>query len=175
MRADYAAGVTAYGIRRLEIAVARAELPWLAPGEIQVVDFVLDGRDLRDWLAPVERAERGEAGGYLGHRVGVDVRGLLEGTLPLEDHEEYDGRTVLLGCTCGIVDCGPLCVRIEREPGWVFWRDIVRARGPFFDYGDLSFRFAQSTYAAAIDRFEVTVGGAHSHGARSHRARSHRQ
>ncbi|MEI2776981.1 MAG: hypothetical protein V9G19_13635 [Tetrasphaera sp.] len=153
--------MTDYRIRTLELVVGVGEIPWASPGEFPVVDFLLDGRDLRDWLDPIERAERGETGGYLGHRASSDIRGLLEGTWSGDGAgtEDYGGRVALLGCTCGDIGCGPLCVRIEREPGWVLWRDIVRFRGPFFDYGDITFRFAQSTYAAAIDRFEAASHG----------------
>jgi hypothetical protein len=143
-----------HDIRNLEIVGREAETPWMSPGTFLVIDFVLDGRYLGDWVSPIEKAAGRERPNYLGHRADIDLRGLLTQEWNWDDDETFDGRVPVLGCVCGDISCGPLCVRIDTEPGWVRWHDIVRWRGPFFDYGDIGFRFPQEVYAAALDRWE---------------------
>ncbi len=147
-------------IRRLDLRARPGTLPWDESHAYATVDLVLDGRNLVDWLAPIEIAERGEAVSgrateYLGHPVSADLRGLLRGTWSGDPFEDFDGRVALLGCTCTVIGCGPLCARIDAGPDWVTWTDLVRYRGyGGFDYGDIAFRFPAAAYAASLDRWE---------------------
>ncbi|XVX20277.1 hypothetical protein ACQP1U_18705 [Actinomycetota bacterium] len=144
-------------ITRLELRAGAGQLPWAGAPSYPTVEFVLDGRRLQDWVG---RAAAG-SGDYLGHPIGIDVRALLMGEWSGDgsgpgagDHEDFDGRTALLGCTCGVIGCGPLCVRIAVEHGTVSWRDMVRYRGPHLDYGDLAFEFRRGAYESAIADWE---------------------
>ncbi|MCE1179096.1 MAG: hypothetical protein LWW86_08740 [Micrococcales bacterium] len=148
-------------IDSLELVVRGGSLPWDSGFSYPTVDLVLDGRPLQDWLSSVERAATGEARDYLGHPIGADMRALLMGEWSGDglgpgagDQEDFDGRTALLGCTCTVIGCGPLCARIVIEHGTVAWRQLVRYRGPYFDYGDLAFEFRRGTYESTVARWE---------------------
>ncbi len=129
--------------------VASTQLDWMTR-PYEVVDFLVNGRDLRDLVAVVERsAGAGDlAGSYLGLSwFGLDwLRYLLYA--PPDDDE--DGRTLLLGCICSTYDCWPLYARIDVEPDFVRWHDF---RHGFRDwsYDALGpFTFARPAYDEAL-------------------------
>lgn len=134
-------------IRRLELSTRIVELDWTTK-PYEVVDYVLDGRNLLDWVAPAERAEGAKelAGSYLGLSVGVDwARHLLGYSDLVDDH----GRTLLLGCTCTSYECWPLYVRITADDAEVTWSDFAHGFRDW-SYADLGpFRFDAVQYRAA--------------------------
>lgn len=120
------------------------------------IEFTLDGRDLHEWVHRATPASMAETH-YLGHHAGVDLRALLLGEMAYASDDEpgefpweqWGGYTPILGCNCGVVDCGPLLGRIEVGPDAVTWRGLRDGYQPELDYG-LDFRFDREAYEAAI-------------------------
>lgn len=123
--------------------------PW------DTVDFVLDGRDLRDWLIRLAPPEGRDHGHYVGHHVSTDFRALLHGQGPDGAHDD-DGRTALLGCNCTIVDCGSLVCEIRLDSTTVTWSRFSLLRGPNFDYEPVEFAFGRPMYDDAMEEFART-------------------
>ncbi|NED97807.1 hypothetical protein G1H11_21135 [Phytoactinopolyspora alkaliphila] len=139
-------------IQRLELRVRPGHLPWDSSRRYDTVDFLLDGRDLQEWLKRWTPPEHRGVDGYLGHPVGTDVDELLAGRWS-GDAEGFGGRTALLGCQCTEIGCGPLVCTIQIDRSAVTWSEFSRFRGPTFDYEPVEFEFERHMYDQAIEQF----------------------
>ncbi len=110
----------------------------------------VDGRPLVQDVAGVERRivdhpDRSLAGDY--GDLGVD-------DVPDRDVRAYlatDGaERAVLGCVCGMADCGPLLVRITVGPHEVRWSDVHHGFRDW-DYGGFGYTFATDAYLAEVD------------------------
>ncbi|SDT46669.1 hypothetical protein [Microlunatus soli] len=137
------------------------DLDWT---RVDAVELVVGGRDFRDWVAEAERQESGGrelAGQYLGlSATEVDWPDHLLGRTPEtgEDDYRWDGRTVLLGCSCGTIGCWPLYGRITVDTGSVFWYDFANPHRDWTYAGLPPFRFDRAGYERELARFASTVG-----------------
>lgn len=117
------------------------------PNDPPTVDVVIDGRDLLDRVRALEAPQASAdgqpelAGSYTG------IPAYEWAYLPDEDDE---GRVAVLGCTCGVVACWPLLVRITWKAGTVVWSDFQQPnRG--WSYERLGpFTFAREQYETAV-------------------------
>lgn len=143
-------------IRRLEVHVVPGTVPEAADQPYPTVEFTLDGRTLQDWVRRSTPARR-EPQHYLGHHVSVDLAALLSGGLayPPDDEpgefrwEQWGGFTPILGCTCTVIECGPLLCRIAVSDDRVTWTDLQDGFREELDYG-LAFSFERGAYDAAV-------------------------
>ena len=93
------------------------------------VALVIDGLPLVDHVREIEAAgirewrTGGSAGSYLPMSVS-EVKGAAHYLGEPAASFFGDGDTVLLGCDCGIWECGPLTARIEVHHDVVEWRDF---------------------------------------------------
>lgn len=120
------------------------------PGETSgydVVQILIDGRDLIGLVRVVERPQAAEQGQ-------PDLAGSYEYLEPpqwadLPERGE-DGRVAVLRCTCGEVSCWPLRVRITRRGGVVTWSDFQQPCRDWRYDGLGPFRFREGEYDAAV-------------------------
>ncbi len=125
-------------------------------GDRPVIRVVVDGRDLAELVRDVE-APYAQADGHpdlAGRYVGLDLRELRSS---VQEHftgaEGSDlacgpvGKTVLLGCTCGVAGCWPLMARIEVRDDDILWSDFEqphrRDTWSYADFGPITFTRAQ--------------------------------
>ena len=141
-------------IRQLELRVREGTLPWDEGTAYPTVDLVLDGRDLQDWVRTVLPAGADDSP-YLGHPADADLRALLLGGWSGDSHEEFEGRTALLGCTCTVIGCSPLVARIDVGEETVTWSEFSRFRGPHVEYEPLELVFRRDAYEQAISGYEA--------------------
>ena len=77
----------------------------------------------------------------------------------------YGAKTVLLGCTCGIVDCWPLLARVVVGDRTVTWSDFeqphrrVNSAAGEWRYDDFGpFVFDRDQYVAELERVDQELG-----------------
>lgn len=141
---------TVVKVRDLELRIAEGTHPGDESKRYDTVDLIVDGKNLVDWVRPyVPPGFRPPE--FLGRPTGTNMARVLLGQRP----EDQSGRTALLGCTCGIVGCGPLLARIEVGSDTVTWSDF----GPGFgaDYEGLELQFDRDTYMDALAKYEQTT------------------
>ena len=117
----------------------------------------INGSDLRELLRPIELQQ---GAGKLAAAYGGLNRSVH---WPLKKHflgkgDAEAGRTVVLGCSCGISDCWPFYVQITVGIEDVRWESF---RLPFreWSYEALEgFRFERWRYEAELDRVEELLG-----------------
>lgn len=140
-------------VQRLELRERLVTLDWRTE-PYAVVDYVLDGRNLLEWVARAERAEGAKelAGSYLGLSVGIDWDRHLHGNSDLVDDH---GRTLVLGCTCTSYECWPLYARIAADDVEVTWSDFAHGHRDW-NYVDLGpFRFDAAQYQGATSAWSI--------------------
>jgi hypothetical protein len=124
----------------------------------QHVHLFVNGQDLRDLVRtaeePYARADERErrAGSYLGlppawvlppsrHFLGQ----------PENDDDDLDGKTFLLGCTCGVPECSPLTARVTMTDNTVRWSEFENPSRPSWTLDQLGpFNFDRSQYEEAL-------------------------
>lgn len=102
-----------------------------AEGTVEAVDILVNGRNLVETLRELElpfATREGKpdlAGRYAGLRpadVFLPSSRLLGGEpMTYDDHGDPEGKTAVLGCVCGEVDCWPFLVRIKLREDVVIW------------------------------------------------------
>ncbi|QFG68410.1 hypothetical protein [Ornithinimicrobium pratense] len=136
--------------RDLELQITKGTHPGEESRRYDTVDILVDGKNLVDWvrtyLPPGFKPRE-----FLGRSIGTDMTGVLLG----QQTEDQSGRTAILGCTCGIVGCGPLLARIEVGSDTVTWSDFGPGYGA--DYEGLEFQFDRDAYMDALTRYEQTT------------------
>ena len=128
--------------------------------EYEVVQLIIDGRDLRECVETVElpfAAADGQAqlaGKYEGLRADgllAPGRHLLGAPVPYLQGTGDDERVTLLACECGEPGCWPLVARVRLTGDVVEWSDFEQPHRPNWSYAALGpFRFARAQYETAL-------------------------
>lgn len=111
------------------------------------VSIMINGLDLRDMIHDIEfQAANGdeERRDWYGDLCPRELK---------EELDEYRTPTVL-GCTCGVKDCGPLTVLVTELKKRVIWsgfRHSPKRRYPV-DYSELEFEFDKEQYNSEVER-----------------------
>lgn len=134
-------------VRELELRIAEGTHPGDDTRRYDTVDIIVDGKNLVDWVRPYIPPGFTPRE-FLGRSTSTNMTTVLLGQRP----EDQSGRTALLGCTCGIVGCGPLLARIEVDSDTVTWSDFGPGYGA--DYEGLELQFDRDTYMDALTRYE---------------------
>jgi hypothetical protein len=127
------------------------------------VRIIIDGRDLVELVREVElpfadaEGHSDLAGKYAGlppTDVSPPSRHLFGNPRPEYD---YDGRTQILGCECGVLGCWPLICRITVGPSSISWSEFEQphrsgsGKPQRWEYDLLGpFRFDRKQYEQAI-------------------------
>lgn len=135
----------------------------------EVVDIVINGRNIREIVYEVESAnliregKEPTTGGYEllePDFVFLPYRNFLgEPDRTLYPYMVDDGRVPILRCVCGDIDCGPVYVRITLEGGRVVWSEIGNpAKEPDYcekpwDYSSLHFVFDREQYMSELSKY----------------------
>src|SRR6185295_18506587 len=115
-------------------AVSEIQFTWKSTGNEGAgeLEITVDGQPLANWIRDVEMPfaqaedpENGEciAGAYAGLTDSACPDDLVAHFLGCGS-SSADGKTVLLGCNCGVVGCWPLMARIETRTDTVRWVDF---------------------------------------------------
>lgn len=113
---------------------------------MEVVDVLIDGRDLRELVRAVELLQATADDQ-------PDLAGSYE-AIPLEEWPRPRAgereRVTVLGCSCGVTECWPLRVRITVRPGTVVWSDFQQPNRGWTYEGLGPFTFAREPYETAV-------------------------
>jgi hypothetical protein len=70
----------------------------------------------------------------------------------LEPDDPRRGKATVLGCSCGIVDCWFLLVRVQVLPSLVIWSEFGQFHRPEWHYGLGPFTFDRRQYEGELAR-----------------------
>jgi len=138
----------------MSLDIIKLHLKTPPEADSEIVGVIIDGRDLVDRLKELEipfaLAEENPrlAGEYLG--------------LAPEEwriRKPYqDGRSAVLGCECGIVDCWPFLTRILVGEETVTWSDFKQPFRPKWSYAALgTFTFDRAQYLSELAKIGCTA------------------
>lgn len=124
----------------------------------QFVHLFVNGEDL---LELVRRAEEPYARVDERERMAGSYFGLPPGWVlppsrhflgePRNDDDALDGKTFLLGCTCGVPECSPLTARVTMTDNTVTWSEFGNPNHPSWTLDQLGpFIFDRSQYEEAL-------------------------
>lgn len=120
------------------------------------IDPVIEGTALTAIIQRYEE-QRGydPAGAYAGKIWGrvpfSRLRDYYMG-VPISRHWRKVGKIAALGCTCGLVECWPLYVRVAATGETVVWSNFEQPQRPGWDYRALGpFDFDYVQYQRALD------------------------
>ena len=122
------------------------------------VHLFVNGEDLLDLVRRAEEpyarvdTRRRIAGSYLGLPptwVLPPSRHFLGH--PENDNDYPDGKTFLLGCTCGVPECSPLTARVTMTHNIVTWSEFGNPNRPSWTLDQLGpFTFDRRQYETAL-------------------------
>lgn len=111
---------------------------------------MVNGVDLPDIIQPIQ-ADRRKAGELVEMYAGLmdvsagRIRDYYLGR-PGRGFQADGGKVAVLGCACGITECGPFRVRITTSVSTVRWDSFGERRE------DLAFTFGRAAYEAELQR-----------------------
>jgi len=120
------------------------------------LEFLINGRSLLELVREHERplaaadGQPGLEGTYEPLSFRRAPRDLLYGD-PSFQYARGDGRTTLIGCGCGVVECWPLVARIDVTSDEVVWHRFAQPfrRWSYDTFGP--FRFERVRYDGAVE------------------------
>jgi hypothetical protein len=141
--------------------MARLDLRKRASSGKNVVDILIDGRPLRDFVREAESESATKeghadlAGKYGGLPWGIIATDLLlgraDGVWAVLEASQGPHRVPLLLCECGEPGCWPLMATIEMADDRVTWRDFRQPHREGWDYSKLGpFSFNRAQYLGAL-------------------------
>jgi hypothetical protein len=123
------------------------------------VRLFVNGEDLLDLVREAEEPyaqvdrQRHVAGAYLGLQPGWVLppsRHFLGE--PEADEAIPEGKTILLGCNCGVPECSPLVARVTLTEDTVTWSELGNPNFPSWVLDQLGpFTFNKTQYEAALN------------------------
>jgi hypothetical protein len=129
--------------------------------DVEFVDIFIDGVNLVEILKEHESPFAGRiAGDYMGlppEIVFLPSRHFLGE--PVYELDFYEGKSAILGCKCGVIECWPFVAKITVNEEMVTWSDFEQPhRGPesaggYWNYNQLGpFVFDRKQYEEALKK-----------------------
>jgi hypothetical protein len=126
---------------------------------VDYLDFVVDGKSLRDMLEP------GDLVGCLGWLRPEAEEGFIGSLLLKQPSDLGSGRVMLYICPeCGDISCGAITARVEKTGEHFVWRDFGYENDYDESLPDLAeykrigpFRFNKTEYWQVLNRRLITV------------------
>jgi hypothetical protein len=72
----------------------------------------------------------------------------------LEPDDPSRGKATVLGCSCGIVECWFIQVRVQILPGLVIWSEFGQFHRPHWRYGIGPYTFDRRQYEEELGRID---------------------
>lgn len=115
----------------------------------------VDGQDIRELIRPA--AASGGAGARAASFGGIPLVSSLDLRRQYMGHptaDSFEGAITILGCSCGIVDCGPFKFDITVDEDLVTWYDVRQPpKGRSYDLLG-PFRFDRREYVSGLSHVQ---------------------
>jgi hypothetical protein len=126
----------------------------IAWGTYEVIDILINDKNLIDIIRDVEfpYAEKDGQSGWAGSYEGIFA---VEFFNYLEIPDKY-GYSTILGCGCGVPECAPIWVKIEKMGNYVIWKNFNSrfSSRKGWDYSQLQYKFDNQQYYEEIGKLK---------------------